>query len=401
MSALVEGLLRELAPQALTAVLRYGADFGAAEDAVQEALLAAAVQWPGEGVPDNPRGWLVRVASRKYLDWRRREAARLCKEAESVEWSRPVEVDHCDELTLLFLCCHPALSRPARVALTLRAVGGLTTEEIARAFLVPERTMAQRITRAKRQVATGGLRFTPPPPHEFAQRMDTVLEVLYLVFNEGYAASSGVEVHRAALTGEAIRLARQLHRMVPDNAEAAGLLALMLLVDARSAARSDGGRLVPLREQDRSKWDAGRIAEGIALVESALRDGVVGPYQVQAAIAALHDEAPTAEDTDWLQIVGLYEVLERLSPGPVVRLNRAVAVAMADGPHAGLALLAGLDDDPRLARHHRLAAVRAHLVELTGDHARAVELYRAAARATASVPERDYLLGRADRLTRG
>ncbi|MEU7527813.1 sigma-70 family RNA polymerase sigma factor [Saccharothrix sp. NPDC042600] len=400
MSARVAGLLRELAPQALTAVLRYGADFGAAEDAVQEALLAAAVRWPAEGVPDNPRGWLVRVASRRYLDWRRREATRCAKEAEAADLLRPVEVDDSDELTLLFLCCHPALARPARVALTLRAVGGLTTEEIARAFLVPERTMAQRITRAKRQVATGGLRFTPPPPEEFAGRMDTVLEVLYLVFNEGYAASSGAEVHRAALTGEAIRLTRQLHRLAPGNAEVTGLLALMLLVDARREAREEGGRLVPLREQDRSRWDAGRIAEGVALVESALRDGVVGPYQVQAAIAALHDEAARAEDTDWVQIAGLYELLERLSPGPVVRLNRAVAVAMADGPHAGLALLARLDDS-RLAHHHRLAAVRAHLVELTGDHATAVELYRAAARATASVPEREYLLDRAHRLTRG
>ncbi|HVK22510.1 MAG TPA: sigma-70 family RNA polymerase sigma factor [Actinokineospora sp.] len=402
MSTDIEGLLRSLAPQALGAVLRGGADFGAAEDAVQEALLAAAQQWPDEGVPDNPRGWLIRVASRRLIDWQRREAARRGKEAASVGWvpsdaltapaadAAVVAAD--DGLRLLFLCCHPSLPRTAQVALTLRAVGGLSTGEIARAFLVPEDTMTRRITRAKRKLVESGLTFGTPGS------LSAVLEVLYLIFNEGYTVSAGTTLQRADLTGEAIRLTRLLHSQAPDEGEVAGLLALMLLTDARSPARLDRDDLVPLAEQDRSRWDRDRIAEGTALISAALAAHAIGPYQVQAAIAALHDEAARAEDTDWLQIAALYRVLNRIAPSPVVTLNRAVALGETDGPLAGLAVLDTLAD-PRLAGHHRVAAVRAHLLERAGDLVRAKKFYEKAAKATASAPERAYLLGRAARLS--
>jgi RNA polymerase sigma factor (sigma-70 family) len=407
-STSLEGLLRELAPQALGAILRREpGDFGAAEDAVQEALLAAALRWPEDGVPENPRAWLVTVAARRLVDWQRRESARRPKEAAAVDWlpvgdqrvAGPEITAADDSLVLLFLCCHPSLPHSAQVSLTLRAVGGLSTAEIARAYLVPEATMARRIGRAKKRIADTGLRFELPGADSFADRLAAVLEALYLIFNEGYTASSGAELHRAELTGEAIRLARQLHRQLPDEGEVAGLLALMLLTDARRGARVDaGGRLVPLSEQDRTLWDLEQITEGSSLIESALKAHPVGPYQLQAAIAAVHDEAHEAEDTDWTQIVSLYRILDRIAPSPVVTLNMAVSVGMADGPLAGLAVLDTLDDEPHLAHHHRLAAVRAHLLELAGDRVAARTYYEQAARTTASVPERTYLLARAARL---
>jgi RNA polymerase sigma factor (sigma-70 family) len=410
MKAGVEDLLRELAPQVLGALVRRYGQFDLAEDAVQEALLAAATQWPQTGVPEHPRGWLVTVASRRMTDQVRTESARRRREAavaarspadELVAPGADAELPSAadDTLTLLFLCCHPALSPASQVALTLRAVGGLTTAQVARAFLVPEATMAQRISRAKQTIKAAGARFAPPPPEERADRLRVVLQVLYLIFNEGYAASSGPALQRAELTAEAIRLTRELHRLLPDDGEVAGLLALMLLTDARRPARTGpGGELVPLAEQDRSRWDAAAIAEGVALVTETLARAPIGPYQLQAAIAALHDEAARATDTDWPQILVLYELLERIAPGPVVTLNHAVALAMVRGPRAGLELLSTLDRDGRLAGHHRLDAVRAHLLELAGDTAAARDHYRAAAGRTTSLPERRYLESRAARL---
>ncbi|GAA4365499.1 sigma factor-like helix-turn-helix DNA-binding protein [Actinomadura verrucosospora] len=405
----VEDLLRDLAPQVLgTLVRRHGA-FDACEDAVQEALLAAAVQWPGEGVPENARGWLLTVATRRLTDQWRSERARRDREA-AVAAEEPAEpgpdeyraADRDDTLTLLFLCCHPALSPSSQVALTLRAVGGLTTAQIARAFLVPEATMAQRVSRAKQKIKAAGARFGPPPPDERDERLRAVLHVLYLVFNEGYTASSGPDLRRADLTAEAIRLARALHRLLPGDGEAAGLLALMLLTDARRAARSaDGGLLVPLTEQDRTLWDAEEIREGTELITEALTWSPPGPYQVQAAIAAVHAEAARPQDTDWPQILALYRLLAHLSPNPMVTLNEAVALAMVDGPSAGLDLLRTLDGDTRMEGHHRLAAVRAHLLEKAGDAPAAREAYRDAARGTTSLPERRYLESRAARLDEG
>ena len=398
----IEDLLRELAPQVLGMLVRRHGQFDAAEDAVQEALLAAAVQWPADGIPDNPRSWLSTVASRRLVDEWRSESARRRREENAAVLD---QVDHGpasaqdDTLTLLFLCCHPALSAPSQLALTLRAVGGLTTAEIATAFLVPEATMAQRISRAKQRIRGAGGHFDMPPAAERAERLRVVLHVLYLIFNEGYTTSGGPALHRADLTGEAIRLARMLQRLVPDDGEVAGLLALMLLTDARRAARTDDrGWLVPLAEQDRRLWNAGEISEGIALVSRTLGKGPVGPYQLQAAIAAVHDEAADAADTDWPQILALYGVLEKMSPGPVVTLNRAVALAMVHGPRAGLALLGTLDDDDRMDQHHRLDAVRAHLLELAGEPDAAREAYLRAARLTASLPEQHYLTLRAARL---
>jgi RNA polymerase sigma factor (sigma-70 family) len=406
-TAVVEELLRELAPQVLGALVRRYGQFDLCEDAVQEALLAAAVQWPAGGVPERPRAWLLTVAWRRLTDQVRGESARRRREA-TVAARSPADrlvtpgpdadlpAAYDDTLTLLFLCCHPALSPASQVALTLRAVGGLSTAQVARAFLVPEATMAQRITRAKQTIKAAGARFAMPPPAERADRLRVVLQVLYLVFNEGYAASSGPDLHRADLTAEAIRLARELHRLLPADGEIAGLLALLLLTDARRPARTRAdGSLVPLAEQDRSRWDAAAIAEGVALITATLSRGPLGPYQLQAAIAALHDEAARVEDTDWRQILVLYELLEQLAPSPVVTLNHAVAVAMVRGPQAGLELLATLDGDPRMAGHHRLAAVRAHLLELAGDTAAARERYREAARRTTSLPEQRYLESRA------
>ncbi|HET9249471.1 MAG TPA: sigma-70 family RNA polymerase sigma factor [Actinomycetota bacterium] len=398
----VEDLLRELAPQVLgTLVRRYG-QFDAAEDAVQEALVAAATQWPEQGVPEHPRPWLVTVASRRLVDgWRSESARRRREESEAVlEIRGPGETSERDDtLTLLFLCCHPALSVPSQLALTLRAVGGLTTTEIANAFLIPEATMAQRISRAKQRIRSTGARFELPPEPQRAERLRVVMHVLYLMFNEGYTTSSGSSLHRADLTAEAIRLTRTLRRLQPEDGEVAGLLALMLLTDARRRARTTAdGSIVPLADQDRDLWNADQIAEGVGLVTACLGKAPIGPYQLQAAIAAIHDEAPTAEATDWPQILALYEVLEQVAPGPVVTLNRAVAVAMVDGPRAGLAVLGTLDGDARMTRNHRLEAVRAHLLELAGDPTAARESYRKAARMTASVPEQRYLAMRAARL---
>nr|WP_199734310.1 DUF6596 domain-containing protein [Micromonospora musae] len=405
-----EDLLRELAPQVLGVLARRFGDFAAAEDAVQEALLAATAQWPDEGVPTNPRGWLIQVGYRRMIELVRAETARRGRE-ELVARREPDDrraapaadeqllAERDDTLILLFLCCHPALSATSAIALTLRAVGGLSTAEIAHAFLVPEATMAQRISRAKQRIRDSGLPFRMPDDADRGQRLAAVRHVLYLILTEGHTSSAGPELRRVDLSAEAIRLTRALHERLPDDSETAGLLALMLLTEARSPARTGpSGELISLAEQDRSRWDATAIAEGVALVTHALPRGPVGPYQLQAAIAALHDEAPSAERTDWPQILALYEVLERQSGSPVVALNRAVATAMVHGPEAGLAALAGLADDPRLAGHHRLHAARAHLYEMAGERDRAVADYRAAAGRTNSLPEQRYLTMRAARL---
>jgi RNA polymerase sigma factor (sigma-70 family) len=398
----VEDLLRELAPQVLGALVRRYGHFDACEDAVQEALLAATAQWPDQGLPQNPRGWLITVASRRLADQLRSDQARQRRES-TIAALAPrdgLEVpDRDDTLTLLFLCCHPALSPASQLALTLRAVGGLTTAQIASAFLVPEATMAQRVSRAKQRIKATGIPFELPAEPERADRLGVVLHVLYLIFNEGYTATSGPHLHRTDLTGEAIRLMRVVHRLLPADGEVAGLLALMLLTDARRPARTrPDGSLVPLEEQDRSRWDRAAIEEGVALVTDALARAPIGPYQLQAAIAAVHDEAATSADTDWPQILGLYDLLDRLAPNPMVTLNRAVAVAMVRGPEAALDVLATLDADERMAGHYRLAAVRAHMWEMAGDRAAARSGYQEAARRTTSIPERRYLESRADRL---
>jgi RNA polymerase sigma factor (sigma-70 family) len=405
--ARVEDLLRQMAPQVLGALVRRYGHFDLCEDAVQEALLAAAVQWPEQGLPDRPKAWLITVASRRLADQLRSDSARrrredtVAVEAPTDTDDRPAAPEHDDTLRLLFLCCHPALTPASQVALTLRAVGGLTTAEIARAFLVPEATMAQRISRAKQRIKADGATFAMPPDDERGERLRVVLHVLYLIFNEGYTATSGPDLQRSDLTAEAIRLARMAHRLLPDDGEVTGLLALMLLTDARRPARTGpDGDLVPLAEQDRSLWNAEAIAEGVALVTHTLATAPIGPYQVQAAIAAVHDEAARADDTDWPQVLELYRLLERLSPdgNPVVTLNHAVALAMVEGPRAGLDLLATLDADERLTDHHRLDAVRAHLLEMAGDVEAARHSYLQAARRTTSTPERRYLEGRASRL---
>ena len=411
MTPVPEHLLRELAPQVLAAVVRRFRDFAAAEDAVQEALLAASLQWPKEGLPASPRGWLIHVAARRLTDEIRAEIARRRREAVVMfeltpEAAPPPDAvtpaDQDDTLNLLVMCCHPALTRPSAIALTLRAVGGLTTAEIARAFLVPEATMAQRISRAKQTIKTSGVPFSRPSAPELTARLDAVLHVLYLVFNEGYATSAGPALQRTDLSNEAIRLARELHAALPEHAEVIGLLALMLLTDARRTARvGANGELVPLAEQDRSRWDRPAIAEGIALVSDALPRGAVGPYQLQAAIAAVHDEAAQVSDTDWPQILALYGLLERMTDNPMVTLNRVIAQAMVHGAPAALAALAPLDARGRLSGHHRLHSVRAHLLEMTGDRAAATTEYRIAAGKTASVPEQRYLLTKAARLAGG
>jgi RNA polymerase sigma factor (sigma-70 family) len=405
-----ENLLRELAPQVLGAVIRRFRDFSAAEDAVQEALLAAAVQWPEEGVPDNPRGWLTQVAARRMTDQLRSELARRRRETVVVMQSPPDEqltpsldsgdgMEQDDTLILLFMCCHPALTRPSAIALTLRAVGGLTTAEIANAFLVPEATMAQRISRAKLRIKTSGVPFRMPTDQERAERQGAVLHVLYLIFNEGYSSSIGPNLQRSDLANEAIRLTRAVHNLLPDVGEVSGLLALMLLTDARRPARTGpDGELIPLTEQDRTLWDRNAIAEGVALITDTLSRGSIGAYQLQAAVAAVHDEAVRAEDTDWPQIVALYGLLKRMSDNPMVTLNHAIAVAMVNGPPAGLELLKALDADERMAGHYRLDAVRAHLLEMAGDREAAIARYRAAAGRTTSIPERNYLSTKAARL---
>jgi RNA polymerase sigma factor (sigma-70 family) len=402
----VEALLRELAPQVLGALVRRHGDFDTCEDAVQEALVDGAVAWRRDGLPRNPRGWLITAASRRLIEIRRSETARRHREekaallsaADTATSSVPVAEED-DSLTLLFLCCHPSLTPVSQVALTLRAVGGLTTAEIARALLVPEATVAQRISRAKQRIRASGATFQMPSSAERPNRLASVLHVLYLIFNEGYAASSGSSLVRVDLTGEAIRLARQLHARLPQDGEVAGLLALMLLTDARRPARTGpDGALIPLAEQDRARWDSRAIAEGRALVTRSLASRPIGPYQLQAAIAAVHDDAARAEETDWRQILVLYELLERVAPGPMVTLNRIVAQAMVHGPRPALEQLAAAEADPALAGHHRLAAVRAHLLEMAGERVAAAGEYRLAARRTLSVPEQRYLESRAARL---
>jgi RNA polymerase sigma factor (sigma-70 family) len=405
----VEDLLRQLAPEVLGAVVRRYGNFDLAEDAVQEALLAASLQWPTQGVPDSPRGWLIRVASRRLTDLLRGEQARRRREDTVATWVLPEqwlapaadrqasETD--DTLILLFMCCHPSLSPASQIALTLRAVGGLTTSEIARAFLVPEATMTRRISRAKQRIKDSGIPFGMPLASERTERLGAVLHVLYLIFNEGYATTSGPSLQRTELSAEAIRLARMVYRLLPGDGEVAGLLALMLLTDARRPARTgpDGG-LIPMDEQDRSLWNADAIAEGVALITDALPHGATGPYQLQAAIAAIHDEAPSAAATDWPQIMALYELLLRIADNPVVRLNHAVAVAMVRGPHAGLELLDELNADDRITGDHRLHAVRGHLLEMAGERAAARDSYLAAARQATSLPQQRYLHAQAARL---
>jgi len=396
----VEDLLREAAPRVLAAVVRRFGDFADSEDAVQEAMIDATRQWPAEGTPESPVGWLVAVASRRMTDRIRADSARRAREERLAGEPRPGPGAAADDtLALIFMCCRPELSPPSAIALTLRAVGGLTTAEIAAAFLVPETTMGRRIARAKKTVAAAAEPFGLPAPEERAERLRAALGVLYLIFNEGYAASEGPELARTELSGEAIRLTRIARLALPEP-EVGGLLALMLLTDARRPARTDGrGELVPLDRQDRSLWDAGAIAEGGRILAEEIAKGAVGPYQLQAAIALAHDRARRPEDTDWGEILALYGLLEQVSPGPMVALNRAVATAMAEGPDAGLVLLAEVE--PRLAGHHRLHAVRAHLLELAGDGRGAHAEYSRAAELTASLPERRYLTRRAALLAGG
>ena len=404
----VERLVRDQAPHVLGAMVRRYRDFASCEDVVQEALIAAVSKWPREGIPENPRGWLVQVAKRRMADHLRSEAARRSRESSMAESTSRVaaastaeesDMDPDDTLVLLFMCCHPALTPASAIALTLRAVGGLSTAEIAKSFLVPDSTIGQRISRAKQTIKTSGIAFQMPDADERADRLASVLHVLYLIFNEGYTTSSGDELHRADLSNEAIRLVREMHQLMPRDGDVAGLLALMLLTDARRLARTGpNGELIPLDEQDRTRWDRSAIYEGVALASAALAMGAVGEYQLQAAIAAVHDEAPRAEDTDWPQILALYEMLMRMTDSPVVALNHAIATAMVHGPHAGLSLLEPLTRDERLAATHRLDAVRAHLLERAGDLSAAVTLYRKAASRTASVPERNYLSMKAARL---
>ena len=407
----IEGLLRRLTPQALGALVRRYGHFDACEDAVQEALIAATERWPGDGVPDSPLGWLVTVASRRLTDQLRSDASRRRREDRISDQRAPTgfgqgipdndDQDEDDTLSLLFMCCHPALSSASQLALTLRAVGGLTTAQIASAFFVPESTMAQRISRAKQTIRSSPVGFEEPSLGERHDRLQVVLHVLYLIFNEGYTATSGRELLRTELTTEAIRLTRAVYGALPGNGEVAGLLALMLLTDARrpSRTRADGA-LIPLAEQDRTRWNRAAIEEGDALITDALSNAPLGPYQLQAAIAAVHSEAATPEDTDWVQIAALYRLLSELEPNPMVTLNHAVAIAMVNGPAAGLALLQPLDDDERMARHHRLHAVRAYLLEMNGEAAAALASYRTASRLTTSTPERRYLDGRAANLSR-
>ncbi|GIE32571.1 RNA polymerase sigma24 factor [Actinoplanes italicus] len=395
--------MRAEAPQVLGALVRRLGHFDVAEDAVQEALLVASRVWPADGIPENPRSWLIRIAYRKMVDLLRADQARRRREMHAAfTEAAPAVQETDDSLTLLLLCCHPALGANSQVALTLRAVGGLTTAEIAHAYGTTENTMGTRISRAKQQLIRAGARFTPPTDADREERFDAVMRVLYLTFNEGHTASSGDRLVRVDLTAEAIRLTRMLHRLAPEHVEVSGLLALMLLTDARRGARTGVDGLVPWEDQDRSRWDPALIAEGTALLDGVWPLGRVGIYQLQAAIAAVHAAAPAADRTDWAQIAVLYVWLERLAPSPPVRLSRVVAVARAYGPQRGLALLDQmnqrhhLDTDP-LTRH-RERTVRAHLTEETGDPARAASLYREAAALTANEVEQRYLITRAERL---
>ena len=408
-----EDLLRELAPQVLGALLRRHGELDLCEDAVQEALLEAATTWPERGLPDNPRGWLITVATRRLIDLIRAERSRRGREERFALGAPPAEVlrvpgedvamDRDDTLVLMLLCCHPALTAPSQIALTLRAVGGLTTAETASAFFVPQATMAQRISRAKQRIRDAGATFAMPPARELDARLAAVMHVLYLIFNEGYTAPSRTSgdgpASQVELTAEAIRLARELHRLRPDDTEIAGLLALMLLTEARRPARlTPLGDLVDLADQDRTLWNQAAIAEGVELITGALAAGPVGAYQLQAAIAAVHDEAARAEDTDWPQILALYLMLDHVAPNPMATLSLAIAIAMVRGPQAGLTLLSALDDDALVAGHHRLYAVRGHLLEMAGDRAAAREAFQGAMRRTASTAEKRYLRNRIDRI---
>ena len=406
----LEDVWRRESPHVLAALLRRHGDYADCEDAAQEAVAAAAEQWPRDGVPDNPRGWLIRVGSRRLIDQLRSNRSRAVRE-ETVGTAQPADAyvgpaadddtspGGDDTLVLLLLCCHPLLTRPSQVALTLRAVSGLPSAAIATAFLVPEPTMAQRLSRARTTLRDSAVRFEKPTSEELPARVAAVLDVLYLIFNEGYARSTGDTLLDTSLADEAIRLTRQLHAYLPDHDEIAGALALMLLTDARRAARTDErGDLVPLAEQDRSRWDAGLVGEGVALLEEVLPHGHVGAYQLQAAIAAVHADAQRYDDTDWAQIAVLYSMLDQVSPSPAVTLNRAVAVGMSAGPTAGLAALQPMVDDPSLERYHRLPAVRAHLLEMVGDLAEAERQYARAVELTSSRPEQRYLAHRLTRL---
>jgi RNA polymerase sigma factor (sigma-70 family) len=406
----VEQLLRDLTPQVLGALTRRHRDFAAAEDATQEALLAASMQWPLEGVPDNPAGWLYKIALRRLSDHARSEAARRRRE-ENIAGEFAIEEmlmqstdadfepDQDDTLMLLFMCCHPSLTTASAIALTLRAVGGLTTGEIGKAFFVPEATMAQRISRAKQAIKASNIPFTG---QERDERLDAVMHVLYLIFNEGHTSSVGEKLQRVDLSTEAIRLTRSLNESAPDSPEVAALLALMLLTEARSAARSGpAGELIPLDEQDRTRWDKALIQEGVALIAKAMSSSLIGPYQLQAAIAAIHDQADTPEQTDWAQIQDLYGLLLRISDNPMVALNHAVATAMVEGVEAGLSLVDAIAQDTTLKEHYRTHAVRAHLYERAGKHHLALEHYQRAADGTSSLPERNYLLSKAARLSSG
>lgn len=390
---------RREAPHVLAALLRRGSSLEECEDAAQEAILAAAEQWPRDGLPQHPRGWLVRVASRRLVDAHRADTARSNREvreeaSQAVLWSERAG-DHDDSLQLLLLCCHPSLSTASAVALTLRAVGGLTTREIAAGLLVPEPTAAQRISRAKATLRAHGARFGAVATAELPRRLHAVRHVLHLVFTTGAAPRSGDEVVDHDVVVEAIRLTERLHRALPRDAETTGLLALMLLVHARAAARTKDGLLVPLAEQDRAAWDHDQVARGVALLEEALPTGPVGPFQLQAAIAAVHATAPTFAATDWAQIQELYRMLLTVAPGPAAELGAAIALSEVDGPAAGLAAL-----QPLLAarpRDHRVVAAQAHLLDDLG-RPEAADAYRRAAALTDSIPEQRYLNARAHRV---
>jgi len=403
-------LLRELAPQVLAALIRRYGNFCEAEDAVQEALFAAHLKWPEEGAPDNPRGWLIAVAADRYIDELRRTIKRRQREqhlvlmtpqdtAQAPALDETLEIARDDTVTLLFMCCHPVLTRGSAIALTLRAVGGLGTTEIAKAYLVPPKTMAQRISRAKRDIRKSGVPFAMPSEEEREARLQSVTHVLYLMFNEGYASSEGVELQRSDLAGEALRLTRIVHAVMPQDGELSGLLAMMLLTHARRHARTGpDGELIPLAQQNRSLWDRQAIKEGIAILTSVLPQGRAGPYQLLAAICAIHDEASSDAETDWQQILVLYELLLQITDNPVVLLNRAVALAMVFGPQAGLDALKPVDEDERLKGHYRLDAVRAHLHDMAGNLDLAAHYYLAAAGGTANIAERRYLSAKATRL---